>query len=393
MKFPLSSQEQLNRSAILWAVLSQSIWLPVFFFGSQDPWSSNQRDSSSSHHPQDLQALNRQLLLGSSKNFLHSRSSSSSPKLNGANESSGILLNSILTAQGSSLAGSVRSLTDKGSSQSLYTSPLTNNSSLGLNVSLPNRNHSQLARMFDSDRRPLSSATLIQKMYSRSELLGGTLTLQDLAEPEMPPIARAERAQWSRSGDPLAPLPEIWREPMRRALSDLAKDALTGKASSPGGPNQSLSLDPARFVHIPSSRIHRSSEIPLALQADGTVDILSKPEDPAVIDEIKQWSAKQKLPEQGKISPAVVHLHPLQPLSIGSSEEDRSFSNRPSPRRSTEAPIPSSTSVEVKSTSVVAPAYGQSGGPLLTTPLPATSSAAPEASTPPESGTITQAES
>ncbi|MFM9047890.1 MAG: hypothetical protein ACKOOH_09615 [Cyanobium sp.] len=55
----------------------------------------------------------------------------------------------------------------------------------------------------------------------------------------------------------------------------------------------------------------RSADVPLALQSDGSVDILNVPSDPAVVDEIKIWSTKQSLPSKGRIVPAVVHLHPF----------------------------------------------------------------------------------
>ena len=65
------------------------------------------------------------------------------------------------------------------------------------------------------------------------------------------------------------------------------------------------------MIHVPSSRVKRFSEVPLALQSDGTVDILNSPDDPEVVEEIKTWSSKQQLPAKGRMAPAVVHLHPL----------------------------------------------------------------------------------
>lgn len=153
---------------------------------------------------------------------------------------------------------------------------------------------------------------LSRRPYSRSDLLGGSLTLNDLNEPAMPPLARAERALWSRMGDPLAPLPQIWREPMRKALIGL----VTNTAPPTGGSQlqrQSLSVDTARIVHVPSAMVKKPADVPLALQSDGTVDILNTPDDPAVVEEIKTWSSKQQLPAKGRLAPAVIHLHPLPP--------------------------------------------------------------------------------
>jgi hypothetical protein len=106
---------------------------------------------------------------------------------------------------------------------------------------------------------------------------------------------------------------------MRRALNSLTQTVVSTKVEKSGKSVEGVHLDPARFVHVPSTRIRQSSEVPLALQADGSVDILNQPDDPAVIDEINRWSARQKLPEKGKISPAVVHLHPMEPLEVGRS--------------------------------------------------------------------------
>jgi hypothetical protein len=51
--------------------------------------------------------------------------------------------------------------------------------------------------------------------------------------------------------------------------------------------------------------------VPLALQPDGSVDILTQPKNPAVLDEIRQWSARQDPRGAGGITAAVVQLEPL----------------------------------------------------------------------------------
>ena len=136
--------------------------------------------------------------------------------------------------------------------------------------------------------------------FNRAELLGGSLDLSDLNKAAMPPLAMAERARWQRSGDPLAPLPGAWREPMRRALH--------GLAASKGG---TASVTAARVVHVPSLRVRQSTPVPLAVQPDGSVDILTRPDNPAVVEEIRQWSSRQPSSGQAGVTAAVVHLEPL----------------------------------------------------------------------------------
>lgn len=334
MKHLPPSQDNDNRSAIFWALLSQSIWLPVIFFHSQEQVRSTQRDYSSLITAQQPQGLGGELALGPAGQPLHPNKISPLSQAGTSKGNAGILLNSDYSQSGRSSAGTIRSLTDRHSLNAVYGSFAPHPSRPSATGSGSVMRGAMTERLASSGQR-LSSIPFFQNLYSRSELLGGTLTLQDLSEPIMPPIARAERAQWSRSGDPLAPLPELWREPMRRALNALARDVSTANADRSAASQQSIGLNSARFVHILSSRIRRASEIPLALQSDGSVDILNKPEDPVVIDEIKRWSAKQSLPEKGKISPAVVHLHPMEPLSSASSSNDR-----PSPVANSRPPSP-----------------------------------------------------
>ncbi|MFM7394227.1 MAG: hypothetical protein ACKO22_07680 [Cyanobium sp.] len=139
------------------------------------------------------------------------------------------------------------------------------------------------------------------RSFTRSELLGGTLGLKDLDDAPMSAVALAERARWAGSVDPMAPLPALWRDPMRRALGQI-----------PGG---GARVEQARVVHVPSRRVTRTTEVPLALQSDGSVDILSKPDDPGVVREIADWSSRQQAPSSGGVLPAVVLLHPVGDVS------------------------------------------------------------------------------
>jgi hypothetical protein len=384
MKFLPPSQDSSNRNAIFWALVSQSVWLPVFLFGSQDQLSNNPKDYNSLLTANDPQRIShRSFLLGAANTNLDSSKIGSSAKTDRGRGHTGILLNSILSQQGGSLSGAVRSFTDRNPLNSTFGTVQIKHSQPSEATGTINADLSD-AGMLSASRTPLSTNTFIQKLYSRSELLGGTLTLKDLSEPIMPPIARAERAQWSRSGDPLAPLPEIWREPMRRALTALTKESLTINPKQAKNPNTSLHLDSARFVHIPSARIRQASEIPLALQADGSVDILNKPEDPVVIDEIKRWSAKQTLPEKGKISPAVIHLHPMEPLKSVPLQQQTLSSRNSSQQSSAESTLPPTSSPEPMANPVPAAtsAVEESSDADSTPPL--SSSATPESASPPE---------
>jgi len=170
--------------------------------------------------------------------------------------------------------------------------------------------------------------TLLGRAFSRSQLLGGAMGLADLQEGPMGPMALAERAQHSSSGDPLAPLPSFWREPMRQALLKL-----------PGAPQQ---LGTARMVYVPSRSVSQPVEVPLALQSDGSVDILQSPANAAVLSEIDTWSRLQRPPASGSLVPAVVHLHPLTPSartasSVVSSSSSASPTSSAQSRRAPQA--------------------------------------------------------
>lgn len=144
---------------------------------------------------------------------------------------------------------------------------------------------------------PTSAGDLLLRSFTRSELLGGTLGLRDIDEAPMSTVALAEKARWAGSADPMAPLPALWRDPMRRALGQI-----------PGG---GARVEQARLVHVPSRRVTRTTEVPLALQSDGSVDILSRPDNPGVVREIEDWSNRQQAPSRGGVLPAVVLLHPV----------------------------------------------------------------------------------
>lgn len=393
MKLLPPSQDQVNRTAIFWALLSQSIWLPVFISGFQDERSGlNSRDNSFlSLQNQQKSADNLSFKPAATTNSTNGRLFQAQVRTD--KHHTGIVLNSVFVDQRSSLQPTSRVFTLKRTPNSTYAaSKLTH--PYASNATLETKSNPEVKGLMNSGEQRLYPSTLIQRLYSRSELLGGVLTLRDLVEPLMPPIARAERAQWSRSGDPLAPLPQMWREPMRRALNSLVNDGgESSEAKIADRPKGNLLIDSARFVHVPSSKIRRASQVPLALQADGTVDIFNQPDDPAVIDEINRWSVRQKLPAKGKISPAVVHLHPMEPLTIGRSTNEQPDTQGNSQMRTTEAVVPPPPAPEPQAITTPAPAAVQQpppGADLMQTPI---TSAIPAPTSQPDSTPASEAES
>jgi len=175
----------------------------------------------------------------------------------------------------------------------------------------------------------------------------------------MPPLAMAERARWQRSGDPLAPLPGAWREPMRRALH--------GLSTSKGVAN---SVTAARVVHVPSLRVRQSTPVPLAVQPDGSVDILTKPDNPVVVDEIRQWSSRQPTSGQAGVTAAVVHLEPLP-------EAPREPQPAPT-QTSTAAPIHAPVATNSRP-AAAEPAVAPSPPPVAAAPAPVAAAPAPVA--------------
>lgn len=191
--------------------------------------------------------------------------------------------------------------------------------------------------------RPSSDLELLRGGFRPSELLGGPLGLADLQAPVMPGLAQAERARWASSGDPLAPLPSPWREPMRAAIRQLpGSGGGTGGSSSGGGVAGGGSpsrVAMARVVHVPSSRVRAAAEVPVALQSDGSVDILSQPGEAGVVEEIRDWSSQQQAPPPGQVAPAVVHLHPMpEAAPLRAETPDTAPAPAPAPAEAAAAP-------------------------------------------------------
>lgn len=282
---------------VAWALLSQSIWLPLLAIDLHDRWQSGLRNqippagsspSANASGPGPLAGLNQLPPMPGLA------APPGAPGRDGR-ASTGLLLGSGSPAI-SGVAATISSAIEPPDPASIAPP-----SAFG-NAGLPVAGSPSLALAMMSGSNPADALTGPRHNFSRAELLGGPITLADLNEEvPLPPLALAEQGRRALSGDPFAALPEAWREPMRRALLALpAPDGSTPR------------IEPARHVHVPSRRIASATEVPLAIQSDGSIDILSRPKEPVVIEEIQQWSAGQRPPAAGSVSPAVVHLHPVR---------------------------------------------------------------------------------
>lgn len=278
---------------VAWALLSQALWLPLLAVDLQDRWASRQ-DTLTPRPGRETASLP---LLAPHTASGASLAPVRPPSASGLTHS-GLLLGSRPLGRA---AGSIADTVVTGEAPPAWAGV----GSSGSPVPSAPAGANSLA-LLPPATGPAGALPLAAGGFSRAELLGGPISLDDLQEGTMPPMALAERGRLSLSGDPLAALPEPWREPMRRALSNLPL---------PGG--QVARVNQARHVHVPSSRISRPTEVPLALQSDGSVDILSRPDTEAVVEEIRDWSSRQTPPSAGTVAPALVHLHPVsdaQPL-------------------------------------------------------------------------------
>ena len=254
----------LNPRAIGWALLSQTIWLPLVGIDLHDRWQARVKELTP---PGQAVPKLASMPGGKLLNLDDLLRSPLAQKMREASETStGILLGS------ASRIGS--SLLDRPLEQSLEASAVTGRPGRGLAA---------------------ASASV-------SAPPPGPLELSDLQEGPMSALAMVERARRSLSDDPMAALPAAWRAPMRQALQQL--------------PGAAARIAPARVVHVASSRVKRITEVPLAMQSDGSVDILSTPDGPEVVQEIDNWSRQQRAPQAGSIAPAVVHLHPLDEVPV-----------------------------------------------------------------------------
>lgn len=274
--------------AIGWALLSQSVWLPLLAIDAHDRWQSRVRElkpevASLESPPEATLAKS----LGTDRQRL---------------------------AAGPLLASSQRDrdpLIDLGVARSLEVSP----------ASPPSRpHHSQPSRVISGSRgrlpapgalqRPLTvSAPLVssskpRRSSSEQAVFSPSRSRQPIQSLSLPTgasiLALAKQSVASTIEDPLAPLPTAWREPMRRALQQLPM-------AKKGAP----SLQPARVIYVPSERLTAPATVPLAIQPDGSLDIFSRPADPQVLEELRNWSKHQPRATKSGISPVVIHLTPI----------------------------------------------------------------------------------
>ncbi len=264
---------------VAWALLSQSLWLPLLAIDLHDRWQA--RLQTQAPRPGDVGLL---------PDAPGSRSPSLAPFTPGlAGRSSG------------AGAGILLGSGPTGARPTAISRPASLQGSAGSRFVVATEEAGSLPSGLGNPSPASPAAGLLKGTFTRAEQLGGPITLADLQAVSMPPLALAEQGRRSLSGDPMAALPEAWREPMRQALKTLP---------APGGtPTQ---IETARHIHVPSRRISAPTEVPLALQADGSVDILSQPKEAAVVEVVRDWSARQPLPAEGHVAPAVLHLHPIE---------------------------------------------------------------------------------
>jgi hypothetical protein len=301
----------ISPKAIAWALLSQSIWLPLLAIDAHDRWQANVNDMAIPP-PADPKGADEAVASLPEESPQKAEKASPSPL-----EDLGVTTGHVL----SSASKKIGSLLDAPLSRSLDLSGPSNSSrarpdpgrrpAVALRTTSPARTAKAPAAPanFTIEGPSLgttglgSAKPLLQRNFSNSELLGGVLTIQDLGAPAMPPVARAERARWASSGDPMAPLPQSLREPMRQAIRTLPAPT----------PTKTAKLQQGRVIYVPSTRVSKPTQVPLAVQADGTVDVLSRPDDPAVIEDIKEWSSRQPAQAPGTVTPTVVNLQPIPP--------------------------------------------------------------------------------
>jgi len=352
----LHSRPSTPNTALAWALLSQTIWLPLMALDLHDRWQAQIREQAAI-----AEAALRRSHLGQIRQTLRPGAATTA---NGKLTDTGILLGS---ASHSPLNPANRS--DLLSEPNLDRFSPNGPSRTGSRWATSNPAVPSAAAVKHGDRdQPRDSSPLVISntgwqptllhTFNRAELLGGTIGLRDLNSAPMPPLAMAERARWQGSGDPLAPLPGAWRAPMRRALH--------GLAASKGAP---ASVTAARVVHVPSLRVHKSTPVPLAVQPDGSVDILTKPDNPAVVDEIRQWSSRQSSSGQPGVTAAVVHLEPL-PEAPRTPEP-------PLARTATVTPIPAPVATSSRP-AAAEPAAAPSPPPVAVAPAPVAAPPAPE---------------
>lgn len=283
-----------HSNSIAWALLSQTVWLPLLAVNIFDQWQASVTDLT----PPSVDSSLQQAELPAA--------ASAVPGTLSATEQSRQVL-ATLSAPADPMVDAPISHSVDSTAPALPSLPMTTRRWTSQDPPLP------LPAFDPPDTQPFEPVAApmpgqgpaaqdpVLRRFSPAELLGGPLTLRDLDAPRMTPAAMAERARWAASGDPLAPLPDPWREPMRQALHKL--------------PDGGANVEPARVVHLPSRNVTTTTTVPLALQSDGSVDVLIRPDKKEILEEIDYWSRQQKAPPKGTLAPAVLQLHPMEEVS------------------------------------------------------------------------------
>lgn len=337
----------VSPKAIAWALLSQSIWLPLLAIDAHDRWQSRVKDMAIPQ-PADPKGTDEAIASASEAPAATPSPITTSP-LDGLGTTTGHVLSSASEKIGSLLDAPLARSLDIDLSGPSNSSRARPDPGRRPAVASPSTAPSRVAKSpsrptsFRIDGPPLGTTglgnaqTLLQRNFSNAEILGGVLTIQDLGAPAMPTVARAERARWASSGDPMAPLPQNLREPMRQAIRTLPAPT----------PTKTAKLQQARVIHVPSTRVSKPTQVPLAIQADGSVDVLSQPDDPAVIEDIKEWSSRQPAQAPGTVTPTVVNLEPLPaevratpaPVRVSPVVSSAPIAPPPPPAAATVAPV------------------------------------------------------
>jgi hypothetical protein len=152
--------------------------------------------------------------------------------------------------------------------------------------------------------------------------LGGELTLADLKAKPMPVSAIAERNQWKRSGDPLAPLPRHWRKEMRGALPAEARQV------------------EAQVVRLPAPHLTRPEEVPMAIHDNGDAWTLVEPQSAPSRALVERWASRQSVPADGSARAVVVTLEPIDPTPPPPPPLSAERDPGSPPRRTTPPPPP-----------------------------------------------------
>lgn len=277
--------------AIGWALLSQSIWLPLLAIDAHDRWQSRVREltpevaSPEAAGPSEL---------------------ANAPDAARSGVAAGPLLASSQRDRDPLLDPDVARTLDisTGSPQPRHLadqpSPFRSAQATGQRrIATFSSQQQEAAGIKGSTRksRPFGSIQVASSSPPRS--------LPQAPSPRQPAggaaiLALATRSSAISEADPFAALPSAWREPMRKALQQL-----------PTARKGSATLETARVIYVPSERLSSPATVPLAIQSDGSLDIFSRPADPLVIEELRNWSKRQPQAAKGTIAPVVIHLTPI----------------------------------------------------------------------------------